>query len=71
MKKITKRFWVILFVILLILLCYGLYNPLEVTHYLITDDALPSELDGYKILQISDFTAPFSGRAAGYHQNDP
>ena len=52
MKKITKRFWVILFVVLLILLCYGLYNPLGVTYYSITDDALPSELDGYKILHI-------------------
>ena len=52
MKKITKRFWVILFVVLLILLCYGLYNPLEVTHYSIADDTLPSELDGYKILHI-------------------
>lgn len=62
MKKITKRFWVILFVVLLILLCYGLYNPLEVTHYSITDDALPSELDGYKILQISDFHSAVFGK---------
>ena len=61
MKKITKRFWVILFVVLLILLCYGLYNPLEVTHYSITDDSLPSELDGYKILQISDFHSALFG----------
>lgn len=50
-----KKIKLVLFAIILIILISGLINPLTVSKYTITDEAIPEEFDGFTIVHISDF----------------
>jgi len=63
MAKPKKKFRLILYILLLILLfLYWENNSLQVTRYTLYYDSLPEEFDGFRIVQISDM----HGKTFGY-----
>lgn len=68
MKLLSKRkFFIFLILgVLLVYIAVGLYQGLEVTHYTYISNKIPSNFDGFKIVQISDFHC----KSFGSHEQD-
>lgn len=56
MHHIHLKKWLLraLLLFLLLLICFGFYNPLTLVRYEVSSSDLPAGLDGYRIIQISD-----------------
>lgn len=52
-SKYIKKY--IFLIIILIVLFIGLHNDLDVTNYVYSNNEIPADFNGYKIVQISDY----------------
>lgn len=52
--KLTKKYIIPILLLLLIPFCYWQNNGLMVTNYIYTSEKVPRDLEGYRIVQISD-----------------
>ncbi|MBE6151320.1 MAG: metallophosphoesterase [Firmicutes bacterium] len=50
-----NKYLTLLFLMCVILFLYSQNNFIQITHYQITNDKIPNNFDGYKIIQISDY----------------
>lgn len=65
-RKSKLRIIGLIFLVLLILILVGFVSPLRTTRYNLKLDDLPEEMDGYRIVQITDFHC----KEFGDHEED-